>query len=61
MFSSCSVESNSISFSANRTEADRRCELDEPSWFDMTHLGGSLGDDMISLSLQPSSSNNQSP
>lgn len=48
-------------FSANRTEADGRYEADEPSRFDATHLGGSLGDDMISLSLQPSSSDNQPP
>lgn len=34
-------------------------KFDEPSWFDI--WADSLGDDMISLSLQPSSSNNQSP
>lgn len=59
--SSCSVKRNLFSFSANRTEADRRYEVDEPSWFNLKHLGGSLGDDMISSSLQPSSSGNQSP
>lgn len=58
---SSSVKKKLFSFSANRTEADRRYEVNEPSWFDATHLGRSLGDDMISLSLQPSASSNQSP
>lgn len=59
--SSCSVERNLFSFSANRTEADGRYDGDEPSCFDATQLSESLGDDMTSLSPQPSSSDNQSP
>ena len=44
-----------------RTGGGRDMKPTSPAAFDATHLGGSLGDDMISLSLQPSSSDNQPP
>lgn len=57
-----SKEAFFYSFSANRKQKQTEDMMTmNPAGFYATHLGGSLGDDIVSLSLESSFSNNLSP